>query len=211
MTEGLEMDNFHENGIASAVVNRQTGEEVRRAREAAKMTQTDIVRELARINVEMSVSTLSRSEGGSREFKGAELQAIGEVLKARGMALGPTEMSDAKPPHKIREFLRRRAIIIGISGALIGLLGLLGMIVALNVATSARQSDVQSAATGCDHYRVASRDLWLRNQYDEAVEQLPHDADVTYSRKQNAAGHWEIVTADGRHGWVDSSYLKPQC
>jgi transcriptional regulator with XRE-family HTH domain len=205
------MDNFHENGTASATVKRQTGEEVRRAREAANMTQTDIVRELARINVEMSVSTLSRSESGAREFKKDELQAIGEVLGAENVALRPAEISDPKPPHRVREFLRRRAIMIGVSGALIGALGLLGMIVTLNGVPSVNHSDTRPAAPGCNHYRIAARDLWLRNQYGETIEQLPHDLDVTYLRKQNRAGHWEITTTDGRHGWVDSSFLKPQC
>lgn len=205
------MDNFHENGTASAIVNGQTGEEVRRAREAAKMTQADIVRALARIDVEMSVSTLSRSESGTREFKKAELQAIREVLEAENVALHLAEISDSKPPHRVREFLRRRAIMIGVSGALIGALGLLGLIVTLNGVPSVNHSDAPSAVTGCNHYRIAARDLWLRDQYGETVEQLPHDLDVTYLGKQNRAGHWEITTTDGRHGWVDSSFLKPRC
>ncbi|MFG1958387.1 helix-turn-helix domain-containing protein [Nonomuraea sp. NPDC049028] len=211
MAERLEMDNFHETGTAPAIANRQTGEEVRRAREAANMTQTDIVRELARMDVEMSVSTLSRSESGAREFKKAELQAIGEVLKAEIVALRPAEISDPKPPHRVREFLRRHAIIIGVSGALIGALGLLGMIATLNGVPLGNHSDARSTATGCNHYRIAAQDLWLRDQYGETVEQLPHDLDVTYLGKQNRAGHWEITATDGRHGWVDSSFLKPQC
>ncbi|MFC4592446.1 helix-turn-helix domain-containing protein [Sphaerisporangium corydalis] len=198
-------------------MNEQVGEGVRRAREAAGLTQGDVVRKLAQINVEMSVSTLSRSEAGAREFKEPELQAIREVFRTWHVGVPLTSEPDSPehrtPSSKAQELLRRRAVAFSITGVLIGVLGLLGMIVVMmsRVAPTGHSDTQAIMAAGCDHFRVAAHDLWLRDQYGETVVQLPHNTDIVYSGKQNASGYWEITTADGKRGWVDSSFLKPHC
>ncbi|MBG0814479.1 hypothetical protein [Planomonospora sp. ID82291] len=223
------------------------------------MTLKDMVRELGRAGVKMSVPTLSRSESGARAFKRAEAEAIAGVLaereavshppaygedgadaagdpgppapegRATGGGSGASGRWRERLPASVRKPLGRHARALRLGG-------FLGVLVA--AAMALLQSPLLSGSTvapapsprpeahrpeahrpeahrpsapGCERYRVAARDLWLRNRYGRGLVELPQDTELIRSGRRNAAGHWEVTTADGRHGWVDSAYLEPRC
>ncbi|MET8143121.1 hypothetical protein ABZU32_22700 [Sphaerisporangium sp. NPDC005288] len=216
------------------------------------MSLKDMVQEIGRVGVKMSISTLSRSEAGTRDFKRAELQAITAILASKDVHLrpppcdensadvahvpmpptqdapGPLSGSYARSWHERashpRSLRSRHASVLGVVGLLVVVGSVLLLMpfmrgtavtflrgTATTPAISPPSTTHQPPPHTCARYRVAARDLWLRNRYGKGLVQLPQDTEIAYSGEQNAAGHWEITTADGRHGWVDSAYLEPRC
>ncbi|WP_432924534.1 helix-turn-helix transcriptional regulator [Microbispora sp. CA-135349] len=202
------------------------GDEVRRAREAAGMTQRELAKEVSRQGVRMSTPTLSRCEMGRRAFKTEELAVIRRVLApASGMepANDPApgiDLETAAALTSAGETGRRRrtgprvpwAAAFGVGASVIALALVLQVRTVLTSGDAAASPSASQADAGCGRYEVAARDLWLRDRYGEPLVQLPHGLALTDAGGGDDAGRYRHVsTTDGRSGWVDPAYLKPRC
>jgi hypothetical protein len=77
-----------------------------------------------------------------------------------------------------------------------------------------------AAASGCQHYVVTARDLWLRDEHGRPLaapssNQLLKGTRITVTDRFDTTGrgYWSVVADDGRSGFVDPDpkYLAPAC
>jgi hypothetical protein len=212
--------------VEPSVDNGQTGSALKEMMVSRGFKQKELVKLLQDRGISTSEATISRIMNGGRSPKEV-LDGLHEILgEDTGHAPACPQPAEEEGAHKhepskrratLRDFLHRRPLATAMLTFVVG--GALVAVVFLffQDATPSRSTPSPSGAdqsggaqvAECDQYEVATRDLWLRDQYGTPQIEFPHGEKVTVIRR--ASPYWEVTTESGQTGWMDYEHLKPLC
>lgn len=159
------------------------------------------------------------------QVEGPPTNGLRESTKTAGTTVlhAATELSSILV--RVRAVRRPYAVTGGIIllGAILGLVFLLGRHSTSSTSGSSSAGSADSgvstvnspapAVAECNVYKVAARDLWLRDDRGGLLSEMKHGQHVTVETRDNPASlpYWLVTADDGRKGWTDGRYLDPMC